>query len=54
VTEAPAQEAYIQAFALGLRLGGEVFLPARLTILAPFEVELTLVEGRYHRVKRMF
>lgn len=52
--EAPAQEAYIRAFAQGLKVGGEAFLPARLFILSPFEVELRLVEGRHHQVKRMF
>ncbi len=29
-------------------------LPASLQILSPLEAELTLIEGRYHQVKRMF
>lgn len=43
-------------FAAGLRLKGEEkpTLPAQLDILSPIEVRVTLHEGRYHQVKRMF
>lgn len=43
-------------FARGIFLKGENrrTLPAQLERLAPDEVRITLVEGRYHQVKRMF
>ena len=44
-------------FASGaLRLEGEDLpcAPAELTLLSPREAELTLTEGRYHQVRRMF
>jgi 16S rRNA pseudouridine516 synthase len=44
-------------FASGtLRLGGETtpLLPARLEVLGPRRARLTLTEGRYHQVRRMF
>lgn len=46
----------VARFAAGLMLKGEdqPTLPARLEILAPTEVRVTLHEGRYHQVKRMF
>ncbi len=39
-----------------LRLKGETedLLPAELKILGPKEVEVVLMEGRYHQLKRMF
>lgn len=46
-----------QAFASGtLMLRGEktALLPAQLEILSEKQVDLTLIEGRYHQVKRMF
>jgi 16S rRNA pseudouridine516 synthase len=44
------------AFAAGLLLTGESAptLPARVVQLGPREVEVTLQEGRYHQVRRMF
>ena len=43
-------------FAAGLLLQGETSktLPAELHVLSPREVRLTITEGRYHQVKRMF
>lgn len=45
-----------QRFAEGLALKGETkkTLPAQLEILSPREVMLTIHEGKYHQVKRMF
>lgn len=45
-----------QRFQTGLLLQGEakVTLPAKLQILDAYNVYLTLTEGRYHQVKRMF
>ncbi len=55
-TEQPIGSEYIEAFARGLHFAYEdlVTLPAQLEILAPREARLTLHEGRYHQVKRMF
>ncbi|WP_041433672.1 pseudouridine synthase [Thermus sp. CCB_US3_UF1] len=51
----PATEADRQAFAEGLVLEGERLLPALLAWGEdPTRVELTLLEGRFHQVKRMF
>ncbi len=43
-------------FAAGLQLQGETVLtrPAQLQILSPKEVLLTITEGKFHQVKRMF
>lgn len=41
-------------FAGGMELDGEKCLPAVLKRLAPLECELTLREGKYHQIKRMF
>jgi 16S rRNA pseudouridine516 synthase len=46
-----------EVFAAGtLMLDGETkpLLPARLEVLGPTEAHLTIVEGRYHQVRRMF
>jgi len=44
------------AFARGIRLAGEqgLTLPAKLQRVGPKEVLLTLTEGKFHQVKRMF
>jgi 16S rRNA pseudouridine516 synthase len=49
-------ESVIEQFALGLQLQGEVELtrPAQLDIVAPQEALLTITEGKFHQVKRMF
>ena len=46
----------VPAFASGLKLAGEPApcAPAELRIVSPHEAELTLTEGRYHQVRRMF
>ena len=39
----------------GIRLdGGYVTLPCRIRMTGPCEGEITLVEGKYHQIKRMF
>ncbi|QNH79009.1 pseudouridine synthase [Pseudomonas protegens] len=47
---------YIQTFARGLYFAFEdlTTLPAQLQILGPRSARLSIVEGRYHQVKRMF
>lgn len=52
----PVDEGVINVFAQGVMLKDEtrVTLPAQLEILTPQEVLLTLREGKYHQVKRMF
>ncbi|MCW4151932.1 pseudouridine synthase [Halomonas sp. 18H] len=51
---AGAQRA-IRAFAEGVELQGDKTptLPARLECLDPYQVRLTIQEGRYHQVRRM-
>lgn len=55
-TEQPIDPACIEAFARGLyfRFEDLVTRPAELQILASRHARLTLYEGRYHQVKRMF
>jgi len=55
-TEAPIDPACVAVFAQGLYFAFEdlTTLPAVLEILAPRRARLTLYEGRYHQVKRMF
>lgn len=47
---------YIKRFAQGIELKSEKepTLPAQLEILGTHEVRLTICEGKYHQVKRMF
>ncbi len=44
----------VEIFAGGMDLKDESVLPAQLEILDPTTVRLTLQEGKYHQVKRMF
>ena len=55
-TEQPITPEYIEVFARGLYFAYEdlTTLPAELQILSSHEALLTLHEGRYHQVKRMF
>jgi len=55
-TERPLEpEADVPAFAAGLVLeDGYECMPARLEVLAPQEAIVTIQEGKYHQVKRMF
>ena len=52
----PVEANYVQACADGILLRGEKELtkPATLEILDDYNMNLTLSEGRYHQVKRMF
>tara|TARA_B110000037_G_C16947594_1_gene435406 strand:- start:12 stop:710 length:699 start_codon:yes stop_codon:yes gene_type:complete len=49
-------EGLIERFKSGFQLQGEskLTLPANLQILGPKEARLTITEGKYHQVKRMF
>lgn len=44
----------VSAFAAGLPLGDFTALPAKLEILSPDKGRVTVQEGKYHQVKRMF
>lgn len=47
---------YTQRFEEGILLRGErePCLPAKMEVLDDYNVNLTISEGRYHQVKRMF
>ncbi len=55
-TAEPIGAEYVAAFAAGMHFAYEdiVTRPAQLEILGSHQARLTLVEGRYHQVKRMF
>ncbi len=55
-TEDPIDPSCIEHFARGLyfRFENLTTLPAQLELLGPRQARLTLHEGRYHQVKRMF
>ena len=50
----PATAADVAAFAQGLNLGDFVSQPAVLTPLEDSRAQVTLTEGKFHQVKRMF
>ncbi len=52
----PLNREYVDAFQAGIYFAceGITTLPARLEILSPYRARLSLVEGKYHQVKRMF
>lgn len=52
----PVEDFYAEKLAEGILLRGEKVptLPAQLDILDDYNVNLTISEGRYHQVKRMF
>lgn len=52
----PVQDDYVARFSEGIELRSEKepTLPATLDVRAEKEVLLTIVEGKYHQVKRMF
>jgi 16S rRNA pseudouridine516 synthase len=52
----PMTNEYITAFAQGMYFDYEKITtqPAILNIISPLEAEVTLTEGRYHQIKRMF
>lgn len=55
-TENEIDPACVEAFANGMyfRFENLTTLPAKLVLLSPHRARLTLHEGRYHQVKRMF
>lgn len=44
----------VEAFKKGIMLDDELTLPAKLKIISPNEAELTIHQGKFHQVKRMF
>lgn len=52
--DAPLTPAHVAAFAAGLDLGDFTAQGAQLTILAPQTAEVTVHEGKFHQIKRMF
>ncbi|UZE98066.1 pseudouridine synthase [Alkalimarinus alittae] len=54
--EKPLTDEYISAFADGMYFGYEDITtqPAKLKIVSEYVAEVSLVEGRYHQIKRMF
>ena len=52
----PIAENAVDKFQQGIPLQGEKIptLPAKLEVISPKEVLLTITEGKYHQVKRMF
>jgi len=52
----PLVDDAVDRFSEGVMLRGEydATLPAKLDVLSPLEVLLTIHEGKYHQVKRMF
>lgn len=52
----PVEEHYQQHFEQGILLRGEKIptKPAKLEVIDDYNVNLTISEGRYHQVKRMF
>jgi 16S rRNA pseudouridine516 synthase len=52
--EQPATPKDTAAFAAGMTLDEEVLQPAALTLLKDSDAELTIREGKYHQIKRMF
>ncbi|MGL5359962.1 MAG: pseudouridine synthase, partial [Shewanella sp.] len=52
----PVDSSVTALFAAGVQLRGEEGLtkPAILEILSPLRVRLSITEGKYHQVKRMF
>lgn len=52
----PLDETYVSVFSEGIHFGyeGITTQPADLEIVSEFQAKLTLVEGKYHQVKRMF
>jgi 16S rRNA pseudouridine516 synthase len=55
-TEQVIEDSYVQKFAEGFYFAFEDLTtqPAELTLLGPHSARLSIVEGRYHQVKRMF
>ncbi len=54
MVEGELTEKDIEAFAAGMDLGDFTAQPAKLEILGPSLAEVTVSEGKFHQVKRMF
>ena len=54
VVEGELTEKDAEAFASGMDLGDFTARPAKLVILSPSLAEVTVAEGKFHQVKRMF
>ena len=54
--ENPITDDYIQAFSEGMYFAfeGITTRPVKLDIISDYVAELSLIEGRYHQIKRMF
>lgn len=52
--DTPLDEKEVGMFKRGIALSDYTCLPAELTILSSYEAEVTICEGKYHQVKRMF
>ena len=52
--DAPLDEKEISIFKNGIVLSDFTCMPADLKILSKYEAEVTICEGKYHQVKRMF
>jgi len=52
----PIDDSYVAAFAKGMYFEFEdiTTLPAMLTVMSSHQAEVTLFEGKYHQIKRMF
>lgn len=50
----PLKKEMIEAFEKGIMLDNELTLPATLKIKDEFHAEVTIHQGKYHQVKRMF
>ena len=54
-TDKPIDEELVERFKEGVDIGDEkLTLPAKLRLTDQSEAEITIVEGRYHQIKRMF
>lgn len=53
-TDYPLQKEMISAFEKGVEINEEKLLPAKLEILSDNQARVTLHQGKYHQVKRMF
>ena len=50
----PLKAELIKSFENGIMMDGELTLPAKLEILDEYHANVTLHEGKFHQVKRMF
>ena len=52
--DSPLDDKCVRMMAEGVRLKDFTAKPAVMTVISPFCAELTVTEGKYHQVKRMF